>query len=51
MRSWNRYLTSNESNEELLTLWEEEIMKDFRVESKEWLKHNYDEDEWKYGLE
>ena len=51
MRSWNRYLTSDESDEELLTMWEELLITDFYKSAKEWLKHNYDEDEWKETLE
>tara|TARA_R110000772_G_scaffold262954_1_gene382429 strand:- start:3293 stop:3508 length:216 start_codon:yes stop_codon:yes gene_type:complete len=51
MRSWNRYLTSDQDDEELLTMWEELLITDFYKSAKEWLKHNYDEDEWKETLE
>ena len=51
MRSWNRYLTSDKDDEELLTMWEELLISDFYKGAKEWLKHNYDEDEWKETLE
>ena len=45
------YLTSDEGDDELLTLWEELLVSDFYKGAKEWLKHNYDEDEWKETLE
>ena len=51
MRSWNKYLTSDKDDEELLTMWEELLITDFYKSAKEWLKHNYDEDEWKETLE
>ena len=51
MRSWNRYLTSDKDDEELLTMWEELLISDFYKGAKEWLKYNYDEDEWKETLE
>tara|TARA_R110000796_G_scaffold189803_2_gene306598 strand:- start:145 stop:360 length:216 start_codon:yes stop_codon:yes gene_type:complete len=51
MRSWNKYLTSDQDDEELLTMWEELLITDFYKSAKEWLKHNYDEDEWKETLE
>jgi hypothetical protein len=51
LRNWNKYLNSDESSIELLYEWEEVLLKDFLKYSREWLKHNYNNDEWKEKLE
>ena len=50
MRTWNTIKSKTNDSEILEELYR--IVKfDFYRKAKEWLKHNYDEDEWKYGLE
>ncbi len=38
-------------NEEVKKMAKEILIGDFYRKSKEWLMHNYDEDEWKKDLE
>ena len=50
MRVWNMVNSKTDDHEILEELYR--IIKfDFYKNAKEWLKHNYDEDEWKYDLE
>jgi len=50
MRAWNTVNSKTDDPEILEELYR--IVKfDFYRNAKEWLKHNYDEDEWKYDLE
>ena len=50
MRVWNMVNSKTDDPEILEELYR--IIKfDFYKNAKEWLKHNYDEDEWKYDLE
>jgi hypothetical protein len=51
MRNWNIYLNSDEDNEDVLTEWEEVLIKDFLQHSKEWLAENRDDIFWRLGLE
>ena len=51
MRNWNLYLQSDEPSEEVLTEWEEFLLKDFLEGAREWLKRNKDMIHWKMGLE
>jgi len=58
MRNWNRYIQSDEKDEDILAEWEEIIMKDFRVAAKEWLFSvddssipNYESSAWRLGCE
>lgn len=58
MRNWNRYIQSDEKDEDVLAEWEEIIMKDFRVAAKEWLFSvdddaipNYESSAWRLGCE
>ena len=49
MREWNNIKIY--PNEILNEQVKENKLFDFYKNAKEWLKHNYDEDEWKYDLE
>jgi hypothetical protein len=50
MRAWNTVNSKTDDSEILEELYR--IVKfDFYRKAKEWLMHNYDEDDWKYGLE
>lgn len=49
MREWNNIKIY--PNEILNEQVKENTLFDFYEKAKEWLMHNYDEDDWKYGLE
>jgi hypothetical protein len=50
MRNWNKYLESDEPNEDILVEWEEVCLKDFRKHAVEWLENNYDDTFWREDL-
>ena len=49
MREWNNIKIY--PNEILNKQIKENMLFDFYVKAKEWLKHNYNDNEWKHGLE
>ena len=52
MKSWNVLDEFKRFDEpKIYEQVKENLMHEFYRKSKEWLMHNYDEDEWKYGLE
>jgi len=51
MRNWNKYMESDEQDEDILAEWEEVLLKDFDRGAYEWLVANYDMIHWKVGLE
>jgi len=50
MRNWNIYLQSNEQDDEVLTEWEELLLKDFYQYSLEWFKLNKNNTFWRKEL-
>lgn len=50
LREWNRYLQSDEQNEDVLAQWEELILKDFRTEANKWRKENKQKTKWRKDL-
>ena len=51
LKNWNKYLESDENNDEILAEWEELLLKDFLKHSREWLDRNEDQIFWRVGLE
>jgi len=51
MREWNSLGNYKDCNPEIYNEIVENLMNEFYRISKEWLKHNYDSDEWKESLE
>ena len=52
MRNYIYFMEDHElENEKVKEMAKEILIGDFYRKAKEWLKHNYDNDEWKYGLE
>ena len=50
LREWNRYLQSDEQNEDVLAQWEELKLKDFRTEANKWRKENKRKTKWRKDL-
>tara|TARA_R110002020_G_scaffold229430_5_gene440196 strand:- start:1560 stop:1772 length:213 start_codon:yes stop_codon:yes gene_type:complete len=50
MRAW-KTIESKTNDPEILQELYNIVKFDFYRKAKEWLKHNYDDDEWKYDLE
>lgn len=50
MLSWNIYLRSNVEDDDLLTAWEELLLKDFRIHANAWLKQNKGKTAWRKDL-
>jgi hypothetical protein len=50
LRNWNKYLESDEPNEDILAEWEEVCLKDFRQHATEWLKENENDIFWRVDL-
>lgn len=48
MRNWNAYLLSENENEDILSEWEEVLLKDFLDGARKWLRNN---SVWGKGLE
>ena len=38
LRNWNMYLQSNEKDDDVLAMWEELLLKDFRLYANIWLQ-------------
>ena len=52
MLNYNYFMKDKEMiNKEIKDMIKEILIGDFYRKSKEWLMHNYDEDEWKHDLE
>ncbi len=52
LRNYIYFMEDHElENEEVKKMAKEILIGDFYRKSKEWLMHNYDEDEWKKDLE
>jgi hypothetical protein len=51
MREWNNLDTYKDCNPEIYEEIVGNLMNEFYRISKEWLKHNYDSDEWKESIE
>jgi hypothetical protein len=52
MRNYNYFMQDHElESNEIKDMAKEILIGDFYRASLEWLKHNYDEDYWKYDLE
>jgi hypothetical protein len=51
MREWNNLDTYKDCNPEIYEEIVGNLMNEFYRIAKEWLKHNYDSDEWKESIE
>jgi len=52
MRNYNYFMQDHElESKEIKDMAKEILIGDFYRKAKEWLKRNYDEDDWKYDLE
>lgn len=51
MREWNSLDNYKDCNPEIYEEIVGNLMNEFYRISKEWLKHNYDSDEWKESIE
>jgi|8_EtaG_2_1085327.scaffolds.fasta_scaffold425608_2 hypothetical protein len=50
MLKWNVYMQSDESDDDLLSEWEELLIKDFRLKARLWLKTNKRKTKWLENL-
>ena len=48
LRNWNTYMDSEGESDDMMSEWEEWLLKDFLDGSREWLKKN---NGWAVGLE
>ena len=50
LRNWNMYLQSNEKDDDVLAMWEELLLIDFRLYANIWLQKNKNKTAWRKEL-
>lgn len=50
IKQWKLYLESDEDDDDILTVWEEIIRKDFRLYANEWRNKNKNKTAWRKEL-
>ena len=49
-KKWNVYLNADENDDDILTEWEEVLLKEFYREAINWMKIHKDDNTWRKNL-